>query len=100
MTARIRTTVIALAGFALIAAGLLYVNRPAPAHAKAGDCVTAPAGGSFKTAACTDSAARYQVLQIFVGRDANQCDQTAGTVEAVRETDGSTQKVLCLGSRG
>lgn len=99
MTARIRTAALALIGLALIAAGLLYVNRPAPASAKAGDCVTAPSNGTFKTASCGDAAAEYQVLQIFAGHDANQCDQAAGTVKAVRESDGSTQRVLCLGPR-
>jgi hypothetical protein len=100
MSARIRTAVIALLGVAAICAALLYVNRPAPALAKAGDCVTAPVNGSFQKASCGDASAKYQVLQIFAGQDANQCVQTAGTVEAVRETNGSDQSILCLGAHG
>jgi hypothetical protein len=99
MTSRLRMPVFALLGLAVIAAALWYTNRPAPPTAKVGDCVTAPANGTFKKIGCGDSAAKFQVLQRFDGQDANQCDKVDGTAAAVRETSGSKQSIICLGVR-
>ena len=96
---RVRTGAFALVGVAVVATALWFTNRSAGTPAATGDCVTAPANGTFKKASCNDTSAAYQVLQVFAGHDANQCDQAAGTVAAVRETDGPTQKILCLGPR-
>jgi hypothetical protein len=82
----------------LLGLTLWFANRPGPAPAKAGDCVTAPSGGKFATARCGSSDAKFHVLQVFDGQDANQCDQAPGTVLAVRDTEGSKQSVLCLAS--
>ena len=97
MSSLVRTPAIAVLGVVVIAAALWFTNRPGPAPVKAGDCVTAPAGGKFAKVGCADQKAGFLVLREFDGTDGNQCDQDPGTVEAVRETTGAKQSVLCLG---
>ena len=99
VTSKLAAIAITVTGLAVIGTALWFTNRPAPALAKAGDCVTVPAGGKFQTVGCGDAAAKFKVLQVFGGTDGNQCEQATGTVGAVLETDGSKQSILCLGAR-
>ncbi|WP_194927247.1 LppU/SCO3897 family protein [Catenulispora pinisilvae] len=81
---------------AALAAVLWYANRPGPSAAKAGDCVTAPAGGSFKTVGCTDGGAAFKVAAVLAGGDSNSCDAYPAVVLSVVDKDRT--KTLCLDS--
>ena len=81
---------------AALAAVLWYANRPGPSPAKAGDCITAPAGGSFKTVGCTDGGAAFKVAAVLDTGDSNGCDAYPATVLSV--VDKNRTKTLCLGS--
>jgi hypothetical protein len=80
-----------------VLAGVLWsVNRPGPAPAKAGDCVTTPAGGSFKTVGCADSGAAFKVAAVLENGDSNGCDAYPSVVMSV--VDKNRTKTLCLDS--
>jgi len=83
----------------LVAVALWYTNRPGPAQAKVGDCVSAPKSGKFTKVGCTDSAASFQVLASYPGHDGNQCDKTPATEIAVLSSSGTSESILCLGER-
>ena len=74
----------------------LVRQPPAPSPAKAGDCITAPASGSFKTVGCTDSGAAFKVAAVLANGDSNGCDAYPAVIMAVVNKDGS--KTLCLDS--
>lgn len=81
----------------LVLVGVLwYANRPGPAAAKAGDCITAPAAGSFKTVGCTDGHAAFKVAAVLNTGDSNGCDAYPAVILSVVNKDGT--KTLCLGS--
>ena len=86
----------AVAVVAILAGVLWYANRPAPSAAKAGDCITAPSSGSFKTVGCTDSGTAFKVAAVLTNGDSNGCDAYPAVVMAVVNKDRS--KTLCLGS--
>jgi hypothetical protein len=81
---------------AALAAVLWYANRPGPSAAKAGDCITAPAGGGFKTVGCTDGGAAFKVAAVIAGGDSNGCDAYPAVVLSVVDTKRT--KTLCLDS--
>jgi hypothetical protein len=83
----------------LLAGSLWYANRPGPAASKVGDCVSAPGGGAFTAVGCSDAKAAYRVIGSYPGLDGNACDQSPGTLLAVRTTVGATGSILCLGAR-
>jgi hypothetical protein len=83
----------------LLAAALWFTNRPGPALAKVGDCVSAPKSGKFTKVGCTDSDAAFQVIGSYPGHDSNQCDRTPATQIAVLATSGTKESILCLGPR-
>jgi uncharacterized protein YjlB len=81
---------------AAMAAVLWYANRPGPTAAKAGDCITAPAGGGFKTVGCTDGSAAFKVAAVLAGGDSNGCDAYPTVIMSVVAEDRT--KTLCLDS--
>lgn len=85
----------AIAVVAILAGVLWYANRPAPSPAKAGDCITAPSSGGFKTVGCTDSGAAFKVAAVLANGDSNGCDAYPAVIMAVVDRDRS--KTLCLG---
>jgi hypothetical protein len=97
MKGRTPTLTGAIVIVAAMAAVLWYANRPGPSAAKAGDCVTAPAGGSFQTVGCSDGDAAYKVAAVLPGGDSNGCDAYPAVVMAVVAKDRT--KTLCLDSR-
>ncbi|MEY9890595.1 hypothetical protein ABIA35_000541 [Catenulispora sp. MAP12-49] len=86
----------AVAVVAVLAAVLWYANRPAPSPARAGDCITAPSGGSFKTVGCTDGGAAFKVAAVLSTGDSNGCDAYPAVVMSV--VDKNRTKTLCLDS--
>ena len=96
MRARAAALTGAVTVVAILAGVLWYANRPAPSPAKAGDCITAPSSGSFKTVGCTDSGAAFKVAAVLTNGDSNGCDAYPAVVMAVVNKDRS--KTLCLGS--
>ena len=92
---------IAVAGTVVIVAALAgalwYANRPAPTAAKAGDCITTPAGGSFKTVGCGGSDAAFKVAAVLTDSgDSNGCDAYPKVILSV--VDKNRTKTLCLDS--
>ncbi|MEY9857669.1 hypothetical protein ABH935_003277 [Catenulispora sp. GAS73] len=81
---------------AILAGVLWYANHPAPSPAKAGDCITAPSSGSFRTVGCTDSGAAFKVAAVLGNGDSNGCDAYPAVIMAV--VDKNRTKTLCLGS--
>jgi hypothetical protein len=81
---------------AILAGVLWYANRPAPSPARAGDCITAPSAGSFKTVGCTDGGAAFKVAAVLDGGDSNGCDAYPSVIMSV--VDKNRTKTLCLGS--
>jgi hypothetical protein len=81
---------------AVLAGVLWFANRPGPAPAKAGDCITVPAGGSFKTVGCADSGAAFKVAAVLDNGDSNGCDAYPGVLMSV--VDKNRTKTLCLDS--
>jgi hypothetical protein len=80
-----------------VLAGVLWsANRPGPAPAKVGDCVTAPTGGSFKTVGCTDGGAAFKVAAVLTNGDSNGCDAYPAVIMSV--VDKNRTKTLCLDS--
>lgn len=96
MKPRAATLTGAVAVVVVLAGVLWYANRPAPSPAKAGDCITAPSSGSFKTVGCTDSGAAFKVAAVLANGDSNGCDAYPTVVMAVVDRDHS--KTLCLNS--
>lgn len=96
MTGRTRALSGAVVLVAAMAAALWYANRPGPSPARAGDCVTAPANGSFKTVGCTDSGAAFKVAAVLTGGDSNDCDAYPTVILSVVSKDRA--KTLCLDS--
>ncbi len=96
MTGRAARLTGALAVVAILAGVLWYANRPAPSPAKAGDCITAPSSGSFKTVGCTDGGAAFKVAAVLTSGDSNGCDAYPAVIMAVVDKDRS--KTLCLDS--
>lgn len=96
MKARAGTLTGALAVVVALAAVLWYANRPGPAPAKTGDCITAPSGGSFKTVGCTDGGAAFKVAAVLEGGDSNGCEAYPAVVMSV--VDEKHTKTLCLDS--
>ena len=86
----------AIAVVAILAGVLWYANRPAPSPAKAGDCITAPSSGSFKTVGCTDGGAAFKVAAVLDNGDSNGCDAYPTVIMAV--VDKARTKTLCLDS--
>lgn len=86
----------AVAVVAVLAGVLWYANRPAPAPAKAGDCITAPSTGSFKTVGCADGGAAFKVAAVLNGGDSNGCDAYPAVIMSVVDKDRT--KTLCLAS--
>ncbi|MEY9927182.1 hypothetical protein ABH926_001807 [Catenulispora sp. GP43] len=86
----------AVAIVAVLAGVLWYANRPAPSPARAGDCITAPSGGSFKAVGCTKGGAAFKVAAVLDSGDSNGCDAYPATVMAV--VDKNRTKTLCLDS--
>ena len=64
----------AIAVVAMLAGVLWYANRPGPSPAKAGDCITVPAYGSFKTVGCAAGGAAFKVAAVLGNGDSNGCD--------------------------
>lgn len=83
----------------LLAAALWFTNRPGPTLAKVGDCVSAPKSGAFTKVGCSDSDAAFQVVGSYPGHDSNQCDKTPDTQIAVLASSGTSESILCLGTR-
>ncbi|WP_194913407.1 LppU/SCO3897 family protein [Catenulispora rubra] len=81
---------------AILAGVLWYANRPVPSPARAGDCITVPASGSFKTVGCTDSGAAFKVAAVLDNGDSNGCDAYPAVIMSV--VDKNRTKTLCLGS--
>ena len=96
MKARSAALTGAIAVVAILAGVLWYANRPAPSAAKAGDCITAPSTGSFKTVGCTDSGAAFKVAAVLGNGDSNGCDAYPAVIMAV--VDKNRSKTLCLDS--
>jgi hypothetical protein len=96
MRARAAALTGAVTVVAILAGVLWYANRPAPSPAKAGDCITAPSTGSFKTVDCTDSGAAFKVAAVLAHGDSNGCDAYPAVIMAVVNKDRS--KTLCLDS--
>ncbi|ACU77847.1 hypothetical protein Caci_9034 [Catenulispora acidiphila DSM 44928] len=96
MRNRAATLTGAVAVIAILAGVLWYANRPAPSPAKAGDCITAPSGGSFKTVGCTDHGAAFKVAAVLATGDSNGCDAYPAVVMSV--VDENHTKTLCLDS--
>lgn len=81
---------------ALLGGVLWFANRPGPAAAKAGDCVTAPLKGSFKTVGCDAGDAAFKVTAVLPSGDSNGCDAYPNVILSVVDKDRT--KTLCLGS--
>ena len=96
MRARAAALTGAVAVVAILAGVLWYANRPGPSAAKAGDCVTAPAGGGFQTVGCSGGDAAYKVAAVLTGGDSNGCNAYPAVVMAVVSKDRT--KTLCLDS--
>ena len=96
MKSRTATLTGAVVVVAILAGVLWYANRPAPSAAKAGDCITAPSSGSFKTVGCTDGAAAFKVAAVLGNGDSNGCDAYPAVIMAVVDKDRT--KTLCLDS--
>jgi hypothetical protein len=96
MRGRSAALTVAIVVVAALTGVLWYANRPGPSPAKAGDCITAPAGGGFKTVGCTDSGAAFKVAAVLQGGDGNGCDAYPSVVMSV--VDQNRTKTLCLGS--
>jgi hypothetical protein len=86
----------AVAVAAVLAGVLWYANRPAPSPAKAGDCITAPAGGTFKAVGCGDSGAAFKVAAVLDSGDSNGCDAYPSVIMSV--VDKNRTRTLCLDS--
>jgi hypothetical protein len=81
---------------AVLTGALWYANRPGPAPAKVGDCITAPAGGDFKAVGCADGGAAFKVAAVLKNGDSNGCDAYPGVLMSV--VDKNRTKTLCLDS--
>ncbi|GAA1958821.1 hypothetical protein GCM10009838_13750 [Catenulispora subtropica] len=81
---------------ALLGGALWFANRPGPSTAKAGDCITAPAKGSFKKVGCDSGDAAFKVAAVLGDGDSNGCDAYPNVIMSV--VDKNRTKTLCLGS--
>ncbi|MFL6114556.1 MAG: hypothetical protein ACJ786_24865 [Catenulispora sp.] len=96
MNARAVTLAAAIVAVALLGGALWFANRPGSAAAKVGDCISAPAKGSFKTVECTSTDAAFKVAAVLGSGDSNGCDAYPNAIMAVVDKKGT--KTLCLGS--
>jgi hypothetical protein len=92
---RIVTLTVAIVAVALLGGALWFANRPGPAAAKVGDCISAPAKGGFKTVGCSSADAAFKVAAVLATGDSNGCDAYPDVIMAVVDKKGT--KTLCLG---
>lgn len=87
---------VAIVVVALLGGALWYANRPGSSAAKAGDCITVPAKGSFKKVGCGSGDAAFKVAAVLGNGDSNGCDAYPNVIMSVVDKDRT--KTLCLGS--